>query len=244
MQNRYDDRCKNKYLKPFSVLTIKLVIKALFVSLLSFALIKVGGLGNGFTFSVLLGAAVLGFLVFCPLHYGSVLFFADRAFSGSSKVKRLFAFFSPKLFFSALKNGLLQSLYKALCFTAFFLPGISMALLMCYNIYYSVSVIFVFLSLAASLMLLISGALAFSKAGKLAFLFEYLFVLSPEKKAGESLQKSIELMKGKTLSVTALKFGNFLRVLLCTAIIPTGFVWNSCQQRKADLARDLFNKET
>ncbi|MGN1195078.1 MAG: hypothetical protein ACI4SB_06310, partial [Acutalibacteraceae bacterium] len=187
-----------------------------------------------------LAVVLVRLCVFLPLYFGTVLFFCHRVFYGISRIKSLFVFFSPKLFLSAVKSGFMLIIFRLLCFAVFWLPGLSMLALMCYNILNSVSVFFVFVAFAAFVLLAICGALAFSKATKLAFLFEYIFVLCPEKKTFEILNESIGLMKGKTVSVTAVKFGNFLRVLLCTLVIPIGFVWNSCQQRKAGLAKKIL----
>lgn len=235
----------NQFGKPFSVLLIKLMFETAYFSAVYFAAEEIMKLQNNFVFAAAVFVFVLiRFLIFLPLYFGTVLFFCYKVFFCVSRVKSLFCFFSPKFFWAAVKNGFVLLVYRLLCLTVFWLPGLSMLVLMCYNIVNSSSVLLFLLSLLAFLMLAVSGALAFSKATKLAFLFAYIFVLSPEQKTSAILNESIRLMKGKTVSVTAVKFGNFFRILLCTLIFPIGFVWNSCQQRKAGLAKKILLGQT
>lgn len=227
------------------MLVIKLMFEAAYFSAVYFAAEEIMKLHNGVIFAASVFVFVLiRFLVFLPLHFGTVLFFGYQSFYGVSRVKALFCFFSPKIFLPAVKNGCVLLFYRVLSFAVFLLPGLSMLVLVCYNILNSVSVLLFLLALFAFVLLTVSGVSAFSKATKLAFLFEYLFVLSPGQKTSEILNGSIRLMKGKTRSVTAVKIGNFFRILLCTLIFPIGFVWNSCQLRKARLAKRILLGQT
>ena len=243
MQNTNSNLGLDHYVRPFSVLVIKILFEAAYFSLAYFVLDKAAQ-NTAVFIAATIAFALMRIGIFLPLYFGTVRFFCCRVFFGISCIKNMFSFFSPKLFFKAIKNGLLFILFRFLCFAVFFLPVLSMLGLIWYNLMRSVSVSFVFLSLAASVLLLIFGIRAFSRAMKLVFLFSYLFVLSPEKKTAEHFGKSIDMMKGKTISVTVLKFGNFFRVLLCAAIVPIGFVWNSCQQRKALLAKNILIGQT
>lgn len=240
-ESRFD--WKNRYLRPFTVLCLKLLIQAGFAvsAYFLFGLIKgINGFLTGFT-AVLL--AVCGFAILCPLYFGGVLFFTRRSFYGASRVGVLFSFFKSEKYGKALRYGLVWLIFQGLSFAVFFLPGLSLLVLLCYNVFKGASVFTVTVTFAAFLLLTGSGLGAFWRLKKLAYLSEYLFVLCPDGSPLEKMEESAFLMKNRTSAVTALRFGNFFRVLLCFAVIPAGFVWKSCQQRKADLARELFNKE-
>lgn len=234
----------DRYIKPFSVFALKLLIQAVYAAFVYFVVGSVKGKNGVFVILAAVLSAVFGFALFCPLHFGSLLFFTRRSFYGVSRIGGLFFFFSPDVFWRTLKNGFLLLLFRGMSFAVFFLPGISMLVLMCYNISHVASVFAFFVSFISFALFTVSGAWAFSRLSKLIYLSEYLFALCPYGSPWERMEKSAAVMKNKTSAVTALRIGNFLRVLLCLAVIPTGFVWKSCQQRKADLARDLLRRES
>ena len=62
-----------------------------------------------------------------------------------------------------------------------------------------------------------------------------------EREAQQAVVASFQFVVRKAAHLT--EFAS-LGVLLCAAIVPIGFVWNSCQQRKALLAKNILIGQT
>ena len=227
------------------VLAVRSVIEsAVFFGLIFIVKFLSSKYGSGLLYFAVPAAVLILGAVVIPLRFGTVLFFLNCEKEGKSSVGDLFSFFSPVLFFAAVRNGLVYLLFFLLCLLTFFLPCISMFALMCYNIL-NLSSLFLSVScFAAFLALLLIGTAAFLKIKRLTFLSRYLFVLFPEKRGLDSLLESAEMLNGRTSFVTAVKMKNFFSRLFCVFVFPVGFIVRRCMQRNAHLAYELLKERT
>lgn len=234
---------KRRKIQAVFVLTVRSVIEsAVFFGLLFLVKFLYSKFGLGVLYCAVPAAVLILGAVVIPLRFGTVLFFLNSEKEGKSPVGDLFTFFSPVLFFAAVRNGLVYFLFFLLCFLTFFLPCISMFALMCYNISNLSSLFLSASCFAAFLALLLIGAAAFLKVKRLTFLSRYLFVLSPEKRGLDSLLESAEMLNGRSSFVTAVKMKNFFSRLFCVFVFPVGFIVRRCMQRNAHLAYELLKE--
>ncbi|MGN1444535.1 MAG: hypothetical protein ACI4XE_11880 [Acutalibacteraceae bacterium] len=229
--------------KPLFVLTIRSFVEsAVFFGLFFSLKFLASGYGVRLLFFAVPAAVLLLSAVVIPLRFGSVLFFLNREKNAESSVGNLFAFFSPALFFSAMRNGCVFLLFFFLCFLTFFLPCISMLILMCYNIFNAAPLYLSALCFAAFAALLWIGAAAFFKMKRLTFLSRYICVLTPGKRGIDSLFESADILNGRTTLVTAVKTKNFFSRLFCVFVFPVGFIVRRCTERNSHLAYELLKE--
>ena len=229
-------------IQPYLVLTLRSVIEAALFFVLFFGL-KTLTVSFGFpVLYVAVPAALILFAAIVPLRFGTILFFWNREQNADSKIRDLFVFFSPGLFLTAVKNGLVLFLFSLLCFLVFFLPCLSMFALMCYTVFNQSPLLLSGSCFAAFVLLFFSGTAAWLTVKKLTFLSRYLFVASPREKGVDSLLESARLLNGRTFSVTAVKTKNFFSRLFCVFIFPAGLLIRRCIERNARLANELLKE--
>lgn len=230
-------------MQPYLVLTLRSVIEAAVFFVLFFGLKTLTvSFGLPILYVAVPAAALILSAAIVPLRFGTILFFWNREQNADSKIRDLFAFFSPGLFLPAVKNGLVLFWFSFLCFLIFFLPCVSMFALMCYTVFNQSPLLLSGSCFAAFVLLFFSGTAAWLTVKKLTFLSRYLFVVSPRKKGVDSLLESARLLNGRTFSVTAVKTKNFFSRLFCVFIFPAGLLIRRCVERNTRLANELLKE--
>lgn len=229
--------------QPYLVLTVRSIIESAVFFALFFGLKTLTvSFGLPILYVAVPAAALILSAAIVPLRFGTILFFWNREQNADSKIRDLFAFFSPGLFLPAIKNGLVLFLFSLLCFLTFFLPCVSMFALMCYTVFNQSPLLLSGSCFAAFVLLFFSGTAAWLTVKKLTFLSRYLFVASPQKKGVDSLLESARLLNGRTFSVTAVKTKNFFSRLFCVFIFPAGLLIRRCVERNTRLANELLKE--